>query len=354
MPELSESQFEEYWAAIQSRSRDWVGKLYYGVKTTGIFCRPDCPSKRPGKNAVVFFHTAQDAREAGFRACKRCRPDQSADEIQLAEHLVNLVDASTSEITTVAEWAALADIAPQKLRKIITSSTGLLPRDFLLNRKMQNFKQSVQKGENLITSQNIAGFGSSSRLYEKAHAHLGMTPGKYRRGGMGEKILYSIMDTPLGMLILAATDHGICSIKFGDSEKELANELKTEFPLAEIEKHHGELTVWLVELEKYFSRESREINVPLDAKATAFQLKVWSELRKIPFGETRSYSQIAEAIGQPSAARAVASACARNPVAVVTPCHRVVHSDGSVSGYRWGLERKKALLLHESKTEKIN
>jgi AraC family transcriptional regulator of adaptative response/methylated-DNA-[protein]-cysteine methyltransferase len=218
-----------------------------------------------------------------------------------------------------------------------------------MEKKMELFKTNIQSGDNVTRSLYNAGFGSSSRLYEKASQRLGMTPGKYKNGGKGESIIYSILDTILGKMLIAATHHGVCSIRFGSDENELLANLKDEFPHADCQPNSEKLSQWIDILNRYFNGYTEPLDIPLDVQPTAFRAKVWEELRRIPFGETRSYTQVAQAIGQPSAVRAVASACAANPVAIVTPCHRVVHNDGSVSGYRWGVERKKALLESEHK-----
>lgn len=351
MTESSQQELEVYWAALQTRDREWDGRLFFGVKTTGIYCKPSCPAKRPQRKSVEFFSTANTAEQAGYRPCKRCQPDQWQNDVDEIARLIQIIQNRDDKMLTVNEWADSAGISPAVLRKLIIRFTGLTPRQLLMENKMNVFKKYLQNGETVSSSQFAAGFGSSSRLYEKAVPLMGMTPGKYKKGGEGVSIVYSLVDTPLGRLLIAATGQGVCSIKFGETDDDLVNDLKHEFPRAEIRPDSNELVPWIEQLSRYFSADHGIFDIPLDLHASTFQMLVWQELRKIPYGETRSYSQIANSIGNPKAVRAVASACAANPVAVVTPCHRIVHSDGTISGYRWGLDRKRALLNMEQKSK---
>jgi AraC family transcriptional regulator of adaptative response/methylated-DNA-[protein]-cysteine methyltransferase len=250
-------------------------------------------------------------------------------------------------VSSVEEWAAAAGISPVFLLRVMKRFTGTTPKRVIMEKRNNDLKELLKNGETISASQFAAGFSSSSRLYEKAVSHLGMTPRKYQNGGAGERIVYDFLNTPLGRMLMAATEHGVCSLKFGEKNHELLKELVCEFPAAKIEQQTGELDLWIEQLNAYFSTHQRIFEIPVDSHATVFQLLVWQELRKIPYGEKRSYSEIARSIGKPKAVRAVASACAANPVAIINPCHRVVHSDGSVSGYRWGIDRKKALLKME-------
>lgn len=349
--ELSSEVQQKIWEAILARDSQWDGRVYYGVKTTGIYCRPSCPSKRPKREYVEYFRSAIDAERKGYRACKRCQPDVIAEEEAEFHRLMRILEDTTIEINSVQMWANQAGLPVGKLRKVIQQKSGISPRDLIVWKKINLFKRNIQAGELISSSQYAAGFGSSSRLYEKAANTLGMTPGQYKNGGMGMKIVYELLDTPLGKMIMAGTERGVCSVKFGEDGDSLVKELGLEFPQAVIEKQTGELSGWVEQMTHYFTGASRRLDIPLEIQATAFQTKVWAELRKIPFGETRSYSQLAESVGKPSAARAVATACAANPVAIVNPCHRIIHSNGSISGYRWGVERKKALLEMEKNTK---
>jgi len=352
MPEISDMKKAQFWDAVQNRDKSFDGRLYYGVNTTGIYCNPSCPSKKPGVKSIEYFESRKDAVKAGFRPCKRCSPnvDKSVeDNAGLFKRAATLLVEQMESINTVKSWAYTMDISLAQLRRVVKEFSGLSPREYLLIKKIEDFKHGVQAGENVTSALYSAGFGSSSRLYEKANRNLGMTPGKYKNGGYGERIVFAVMNTSYGDLLVAATRNGVCSVMFGNDDDELTEMLRKEFPRAEIVPDTGELSPWLAILEQYFDGFSGLLNIPLDLQASAFRQRVWAELRRIPFGETRSYTQVAEAIGQPTAVRAVASACAANPVALVTPCHRVIHSDGSISGYRWGYERKRALLESERK-----
>jgi len=340
------------WTAIVARNRDWDGRVYFAVRTTGIYCLPSCPSRRPKYSSVEFFSSVDDAERAGYRPCKRCRPEQWERDAAEFRRLMEILHDQQEAVSSVEEWAAAAGTPPALLFKQIKRFTDTTPKRLIMEKRNKDLKDLLKKGKTISSSQFDAGYGSSSRLYEKAVNRIGMTPHKYQNGGAGERIVYSFMDTPLGRMLMAATEHGVCSLKFGEKDHALLKELGCEFPTAEIEQQTGELDLWMEQLNAYFSIHQRIFEIPVDFHATAFQLLVWQELRKIPYGEKRSYSEIAKSIGKPKAVRAVASACAANPVAIINPCHRVVHSDGSVSGYRWGIERKNALLKMEREESK--
>lgn len=344
MQVFSDEEQIEMWNAVLARESRWDGHFFFGVRSTGIYCRPSCPARRPKRESVEFFRSSDTAEKNGFRPCKRCHPNRIGFEKEEYYRCIDILGNPVNEITSVKKWADQSGMTVTKLRKVLHSYSGLSPRDLIMNNKINLFKRNIQAGELLSSSQYAAGFGSPSRLYEKAADNLGMTPGQYKKGGLRLRIFYETLDTPLGKMILAGTTRGVCSIKFGDNEIDLLKELDAEYPQAIKVKQTGELNGWVEQIKEYFEGINRQIDIPLDVQATAFQVKVWSELRKIPFGETRSYSQLAEAVGKPFASRAVATACAANPVAIVNPCHRIIHSDGTISGYRWGVERKKALL----------
>ncbi len=346
---FSSEENQKIWEAILARDGRWDGRVFYGVKTTGIYCRPSCPSKRPKLESVEIFQSSRDAENQGYRACKRCHPDEIDKEEMEFRELLRILEEPTIEINSVQMWADQACLPVAKLRKVIQQKTGLSPRRFIMAKKINLFKRNIHVGELVSTSQYEAGFGSSSRLYENADKSLGMTPGQYKNGGSGLNILYALLDTPLGKMIMAGTERGVCSVKFGDDDDSLVRELGLEFPRAVVKKQTGELADWVEQMKNYFTGSSHQFNIPLEIKATVFQTKVWEELRKIPFGETRSYADLAEAVEKPSASRAIATACAANPVAIINPCHRVIHRDGTISGYRWGVERKKALIDLEKK-----
>lgn len=341
------SDENELWDVVISRNREWDGRVVFGVKTTGIYCMPSCPSKRPARSSVLFFATNNEAQAAGFRPCKRCQPDKASERKKEFARIMVILDEPGSEITSPAQWAEEADITLDTLRRMTLKNLGILPRDILNHKKITGFRSAISTGEGLTASQNSAGYGSSSRLYEKASDYLGMTPGQYRRNGKDVKINYAVFETRLGLMLIAGTERGVCSIQFGETREELTSRLRQEFSAADIEENGETMSTWINILKEYLDGNGKELQIPLDINSTAFRAKVWGAIRAIPYGETRSYAKLAEDIGQPSAARAVASACAANPVALVTPCHRVIHGDGTVSGYRWGKERKNKLLKME-------
>jgi AraC family transcriptional regulator of adaptative response/methylated-DNA-[protein]-cysteine methyltransferase len=337
------------YAIVKNKNAAFDGVFCFAVRTTGIFCRPSCSSRTPKPENVTFFESPGEAAAAGFRACLRCRPesefhiDRSA--ALTAEALKALRDRER-EIATIEELAGRLKISTGHLQKVFNAVLGLTPKEVMDIMRIENFKENVRKAD-VTTSLYESGFGSSRSLYEKAAERLGMTPATYKKGGKGTKIIYTIADSPLGKMLIAATDRGICAVSFGDTDEALQRELKAEFFAAEIGRDDTILTEAVDAIRKAIDGERSILTLPLDISGTAFQMRVWSELRKIPFGETRSYAEVAGAIGKPKAVRAVARACATNPVAIVNPCHRVIASDGKLSGYRWGIERKAKLLKQE-------
>lgn len=336
------------WRAVETKNREFDGAFYFAVRTTGVFCRPSCSSRTPKRQNVSFYLTPGDAERAGFRACQRCRPKEqyfpgaAAELIQRAFAILQ----SDEEIATVEDLSSMLDVTPGHLQKTFKSVIGITPKDVLKNMRIEDFKQNVREMD-VTTSLYESGFGSSRSLYEKAGESLGMTPATYKKGGPGLTIDYTIVDSPLGKMLVAATDKGICAVSFGDDAESLKKELQSEFFAASIESDDRGLKDAVTSILKGLKGERAILTLPVDIRASAFQMRVWSELRKIPYGETRTYGQIAEEIGQPTAVRAVARACATNPIAIVTPCHRVVGADGKLTGYRWGIERKKKILEQE-------
>jgi AraC family transcriptional regulator, regulatory protein of adaptative response / methylated-DNA-[protein]-cysteine methyltransferase len=347
---MVKSESASYWDAVTARDRSMDGAFFYAVMSTGVYCRPSCPSKRPRRENVVFFRAREAAERAGFRACKRCKPDsiqQRGPHAQIVENVCRYIDTHPDDPVTLEALGRALGISPFHLQRTFKALTGITPRAYADSRRLDSLKAGLREGHSVTRSLYDAGYGSSSRLYERASAQLGMTPARYGKQGSGVTIHYSIAPTPIGKMLLAATEQGVCSIHFGDRREKLEQDLRSEYPKAEIVRADGKLQPQVKALEAIIQGESTA-SLPLDIQATAFQRRVWEALQAIPRGATKSYSKIAAEIGHPKAARAVARACATNPVAVAIPCHRVVREDGALGGYRWGVERKKKLLALEA------
>ena len=347
---MMNEQIDWRWRAVETKNAEFDGVFYFGVRTTGVFCRPSCSSRTPKRQNVSFFITPTDAETAGFRACLRCKPKQQlapGPAASLVTRAFEIINVGVDDVPTVDELAQRLDVSPGHLQKTFKAVLGLSPREVTDMMRIENFKRTVRETD-VTTSLYDSGFGSSRALYEKAGEKLGMTPAVYKKGGKGMKITYTIVDSPLGKLMVARTERGICAVSFGETASELTDELAGEFYAAEIEESDEGLREAASAILRSLDGEKTILTLPLDLHATAFQMRVWSELRKIPYGETRSYAQVAEAVGNPKAVRAVARACATNPVALVNPCHRVIGSDGRLAGYRWGIERKAKILAKES------
>ncbi|HKD64641.1 MAG TPA: bifunctional DNA-binding transcriptional regulator/O6-methylguanine-DNA methyltransferase Ada [Candidatus Acidoferrales bacterium] len=343
------------WDAIQSRDRGADGVFVYGVRSTGIYCRPSCPSRKPNPNQIVFFPLPEAAEQQGFRECKRCKPrtvnlrdPRTKAVAQACREIDSRVREGNDAPVTLSALSAPLEMSSHQLERAFRSVMGITPRQYADAQRMRRLKSQLRKGDDVTTALYDAGFGSSSRLYERAPSQLGMTPATYRQGGTGMRMNYTIVDSPLGRLLVGATDRGISALYLGESDARLESALQKEYPRAEIRRDRNGLEGWVSKILEHLRGRGPNLDLPTDVQATAFQRRVWEELRRIPYGTTRTYSQVAQAIGQPEAFRAVARACATNPVSVVVPCHRVVRRDGKLAGYRWGLERKQALLEHES------
>ena len=349
----SEQQFwrSSYWDAVTGRDRAMDGVFFYAVRTTGVYCRPSCPSRRPRPENVVFFRTRTSAERAGFRPCKRCKPEndiQTDGNSEIVEKICRYIDTHPDQPATLETLSGAIGLSPFHLHRTFKALTGITPRAYADSRRLESLKAGLREGHSVTRSLYDAGYGSSSRLYERSSAQLGMTPSRYRKQGSGVTIRYAIAETPVGRLLLAATARGICSIQFGDSDTALEGALRREYPQAEVVRTDKQLAGWVRAIRDRI-RGEKTASLPLDIRATAFQRLVWEQLQGIPSGVTRSYGEIAKRIGQPRAARAVARACATNPVAVAIPCHRVVREDGALGGYRWGVQRKQKLLALEKK-----
>ncbi len=341
-----ETKTQSQWQQVLERDARQDGRFVFAVRTTGIYCRPSCPSRRPSRTSVEFFAGPNDAERAGYRACLRCRPTEIAAQAQYVARARQVLDRA-EEPVTLAELSRQVGLSSFHLQRLFKRVTGLSPREYQAARRMSQVKSGLRQGESVTTALYNAGFGSPSRLYEKAPQQLGMTPGEYRRGGAGTNITFAIIPTELGRMLVAATERGLCAVRFGDTVTELERGLRSEFHAARLLRDDAGMERLVGTLLALIRGENVTIDLPLDVRATAFQMKVWEKLRQIPTGETRSYSDIAREIGNPSAVRAVARACAANPVALAVPCHRVVRSNGDLSGYRWGIERKEKLLARE-------
>ena len=346
---------EIYWQATRTKDARFNSVFVYGVRSTGIYCKPTCPSRRPQREQVIFFPSCEEAELSGFRACRRCRPRQSQDgdpHAKMVLRTCRILDAETEGPVSLADLGEKLKISPHHLHRVFKKIIGITPRQYAAARRLKLFKSHIQKGEGVTSAIYEAGYGSSSRLYEKASEQLGMTPATYRWGGKGMIIFYTVVDCSLGRLLVAATELGVCAVCFGDDDRKLESSLNAEYPAALIHRDESRLNRWVAPLLGHLNGSQRHLDLPLDLQATAFQLRVWEELRKIPFGETRTYGEVAKGIGQPTASRAVARACSTNPVALITPCHRVIRGDGDLGGYRWGLKRKQVLLSRERDSAK--
>lgn len=342
------------WETITARDASADGQFVFAVSSTKIYCRPSCPSRRPRRDRVSFFSSPQAAERAGFRACLRCHPDRDKPDPQaeMVQKLCRLIEANVESSLNLESLGQQLGVSPFHLQRVCKSVLGITPQQYLQTCRANRFRLGVQSGDSVTTAMYNAGYGSSSRLYERANAELGMTPATYRRGGTALAITYTIVQSSLGQLLVAATDRGVCCVRLGDNAKQLEAELRREFPAAKLNNESASLADAVKQIVEVLSAKRQSVSLPLDLRATAFQRQVWEALQQIPYGETRSYSEVARAIGQPKSVRAVARACASNPVALVIPCHRVIREDQSLGGYRWGLERKKRLLAQERQVAK--
>jgi AraC family transcriptional regulator, regulatory protein of adaptative response / methylated-DNA-[protein]-cysteine methyltransferase len=337
-----------WWKAVASRDPRHDGRFVFAVRTTGVYCRPSCPARRPRRENVLFFAGPVEAEGQGFRACRRCRPrDASGDsaDLRLVREACRRLDSG--ERTPLSALAAQLGSSPSRLQRAFRRLLAVAPRQYADAARLRTLRRELRGRGNVTHALYEAGYGSSSRLYERSSQKLGMTPAGYARGGGGLQLGYATCRTPLGRLLVAATERGIAAVRLGDDDAALLNGLAAEFPHAQLRRDERRLGRWLGSVVRLLSGREPHERLPLDARGTAFQRRVWEELQKIPRGTTRSYSEVASRIGRPTAARAVAQACSRNPVAVVVPCHRVVAADGGLGGYRWGLERKRRLLKNE-------
>jgi AraC family transcriptional regulator of adaptative response/methylated-DNA-[protein]-cysteine methyltransferase len=336
-----------YWRATLARDSHADGSFVLAVRSTRIYCRPSCPARRPLRRNVTFFRTREEAERQGYRPCLRCRPNEIAGPVALVQRAAIRLAESSEEGVRLGALAHTLGTTQATLRRAFLRVTGLKPRELAEALRIKRFKALLRAGKSIADALYETGYGSSSRVYERSNAQLGMTPATYRKGGMGMKIGYTIAKSPLGKVLVAATERGVSAVYLGDAENAMIAELREEYPRAEIAPATDSFQRWVREIVQRIEGKKPQMELPLDLQATAFQRRVWQELQRIPRGRTRTYSQVARSLGQPKAVRAVARACATNPVSIVVPCHRVISEDGTLAGYRWGLSRKERLLAEE-------
>jgi len=351
--DLTEPAFSsdgQRWKALLHRDQRADGVFLYAVRSTGVYCRPTCSSRLPKRENVTFFTSSAAAEAAGFRPCKRCSPrDASARE----HHVVAIIRAcklieESEEQPPLKNLAAAVGLSSSHFHRLFKEIVGVTPKDYATTLRMDRLRSGLTQGSSITQTIYDAGFGSVSRFYERARGTLGMTPSTYKNGAAGLRIRVAVVNSFLGLLMVAATDRGICSIDFGDTPQSLLERLSLRFPKAEVCQDDPGFADWVSGVVAFIDAPARGLDLPLDVQGTAFQQRVWKALQGIPPGSTTTYAEIAAQIGKPAAARAVARACASNRIAVAVPCHRAVRSDGGLGGYRWGSERKRRLLEREA------
>lgn len=343
----------ERWDAVLARDSRYDGRFVLAVRSTRIYCRPSCPARKPHRENVAFYHDAESAEAAGFRACKRCQPNALSAEVEWVERACAFI-RDAEAVPSLAEIGAHVGLSPFHLQRVFKRVMGISPRQYAESCRMERFKTHLRERGSVTDAMYEAGYGSSSCVYERAVTHLGMTPATYRKGGAGMEITYTICDSPLGRLLVAGTQNGVCAVYLNDRDEVLEHALLQEYPAASIQRVDDALSQWTQMIIDYLNGWQPHIDLPLDLRGTAFQFRVWQALREIPYGETWTYAQLAAHIGSPKAARAVGQACATNPTSLVIPCHRVVNAglgdpaaEASRIGYRWGADRKRALIRME-------
>jgi len=337
--------------AVRDRNAAYDGKLFYAVVTTGIYCRPSCSSRQAKEENIRFFDNAELAVAAGFRACKRCKPVSDMGNHAMIK-VARYIEAHSDEKLTLSTLSERFEISPTHLQKSFSDIFGLSPKVFQDGIRQNRFKSFLQNGESVTDAVFAVGYGSSSRVYEKSSDQLGMTPGTYKAGAIGEQINYVCGETRFGQLLLAATENGVCFAMLGKNENDLQLKLKSEFPKAALSPSKGSVQIdtWFKQIDGYLQAKQGMPDIPLDLRGTAFQMRVWQFLLSIGSGSVVSYRDVAVGVDQPTAVRAAATACAKNRVALLVPCHRVLRGDGSIGGYRWGVETKKKLLAMEKRS----
>jgi AraC family transcriptional regulator, regulatory protein of adaptative response / methylated-DNA-[protein]-cysteine methyltransferase len=341
---------EKDWQAVLNRDRSYDQIFVYAVISTKIYCLPSCPARKPKRANVVIFNTSVEAEQAGFRSCKRCFPHTSSlkpPRIELVEQICREINTNIDKRLTLSQLATQFNLSSAYLQRMFKSIVGITPKQYIEASRLTKFKQELKQEENIPQAIYQAGYNSSSSLYENISSKLGMTPKTYQQQGQKTRIVYSVVTCSLGYLLVATTDKGICTIKLGDRPKELIKILTDEFQQATIIRDDQSHQDWIKKILNLITGTESDPDLPLDIRGTAFQQQVWQALQKIPYGETQTYTEIAQDLGKPKAVRAIANACGANPVALIIPCHRVVRNDGSLGGYRWGIERKQKLIEQE-------
>ena len=349
-PRLSSRHEEAWWEAVRRRDPAFDGKLIFAVRTTGVYCRPSCASRPANRENVSFFTTAAEAEKAGYRACKRCRPDKLGapdPQIEAVKRACEEI-GQAEEATKLTDLAASAGLSPHHFHRVFKAITGVTPKAYAAEMRARRAADKLRTAGTITEAIYDAGYNSSSRFYETTAARLGMTPSAARRGGAGQVIRFAVGQASLGAVLVAATKKGVCAITLGDDPEGLLRELQDRFPGAELVGGDPAFEHMVAQVVGLVEAPGQRLDLPLDIRGTAFQQRVWAALRAIPAGNTATYKDIARAIGHPTAVRAVAQACAANPLAVAIPCHRVVRTDGDLSGYRWGVERKRELIAREA------
>jgi AraC family transcriptional regulator, regulatory protein of adaptative response / methylated-DNA-[protein]-cysteine methyltransferase len=344
----------EKWRAVVERDETKDGLFVFAVRSTGIYCRPSCPARHPSLEQVLFFSKPDEAARRGFRACKRCRPRDAGPSAraEIVERICKCIEVNLDEKLTLKILSRQAGLSPFHFQRLFKRALGISPRQYVEALRLERVKRSLTNGETVTNSLYNAGFTSNSRLYEKTPPQLGVSPGIFRRGGEGLRIHYTIIDSRIGRVLLAATERGACAVCMGSSDEAVEAALREDYYAADLQRDDEGMKTWTEALLSYFDGHEFPRDLPLDVQATAFQWKVWKEIQSIPYGQTTTYSSIAKSLGAPHAARAVARACATNPVAIVIPCHRVIGKDGNLHGYGWGVKRKRTLLSLEKKTQR--
>lgn len=338
---------QQYLKAIAERDKAYDGIFYYGVITTGVYCKPSCSSRPALPENMRFFDTMELAEKSGLRACKKCNPRH----INVLNCVADYIESHADEKITLNDLALLANLSPHHIQRKFKKAYGVSPKEYQNGLRLKKFKAALKGGDDISGAIYEAGYGSSSRIYEQIDGRIGMTPAAYRAGGLGEEISYAVRKCTLGLIIMAATDRGVCLVHFGDSEQELKRRLQKEYPHAILieTKAKSDLSNWIDALNNHISHGAGKPDIPLHLNGTAFQIRVWRFLMSVKPGQVLSYKEQATKMGKASAVRAVASANGRNNIGVLIPCHRILRGDGSLGGYRWGLERKRALIEQERK-----